>query len=429
MTVTNPAQTNTPAELTAVKSVRLHYLDWLRVLAILGVFLFHSLRAFDEIPWWINNAERCGPVTLFIVFFLPWGMPLFFFLSGAGTWFALRRRTARQYTVERIQRLLVPFVVGCLLLTPIQLYFHWLHMSLTGAFVGTLWEFFLGRKTVLGPRVFSWAGYHLWFLGFLFTYSVVALPLFMWFKKAAGQRTLDWLARLGQRRGGLLLFVIPLVVLQLVLRPFFAAYQDWADFVNMLVFFVYGYILFADERFAPAVRRDWPLALATGVLGTLFVLVGIVVGVAIEWRDSPGTPGFYLFWSVWSIIGWCWTLFMLYVGIRYLDFTNKRLVYGRESILPFYLLHQPVIIGIAFFVVQWDAGLMLKILVVVLGSLLVTLGLVELVIKRINVLRGLFGIKTRRRGMPSMETGHGSELHEVRLTLFDSPESSGGEPR
>jgi fucose 4-O-acetylase-like acetyltransferase len=77
------------------------------------------MRAFDEIAWWINNAEESGPVTLFIVFFLPWGMPLFFFLSGAGTRFALRRRTARQYAIERVQRLLVPFIVGCLLLTPI----------------------------------------------------------------------------------------------------------------------------------------------------------------------------------------------------------------------------------------------------------------------------------------------------------------------
>jgi len=404
MNVSNAAQTNTPTERSAVKSARLHYLDWLRVLAILGVFFFHSLRAFDEIPWWINNAEQSGPVTMFIVFFLPWGMPLFFLLSGAGTTFALRRRTARQYAVERVQRLLVPFIVGCLLLTPIQLYFHWLHLSQTGDFVGTLWEFFLWRKVVLGPRVFGWAGYHLWFLGFLFAYSLMALPLFMWFKRAAGQRTIDWLARLCERRGGLLLFVIPLVALQLILRPFFAAYQDWTDFVNMLLFFVYGYILYADERFAPAVRRDWPVMLATGVLGTLFILVGSAADVVTEWMASPGTPGFYLSWSVWGIIGWCWTMFTLYVGMRYLDFTSKWLLYGRETILPFYLLHQPVIISIAFFVVQWDAGLTLKILVVVLGSLLVTLSLVE-VIKRIPVLRGLFGMKTRRRETLSTERG------------------------
>jgi glucan biosynthesis protein C len=87
---------------------------------------------------------------------------------------------------------------------------------------------------------------------------------------------------------------------------------------------------------------------------------------------------------------------MLYIGMRYLDFTNKWLVYGRETILPFYLLHHPVIIAIAFFAVQLDAGITLKYLAVVLGSLLATLGLVELV-KRITVLRGLLGMKRRTK--------------------------------
>jgi glucan biosynthesis protein C len=405
MTVTPPAHADSPAERSGVKSVRLHYLDWLRVLAILGVFLFHTMRAFDAFPWEINNAEESLLATLFMVFFFPWGMPLFFFLSGAGTWFALRRRTGSQFAVERVQRLLIPFFVGCLLLSPLQLYFQWRHQIQTGEFVGTLWEFFQWRNIVLGPRFFGWAGYHLWFLGFLFAFSLIALPLFLWFKRDAGQRTIDWLARLSARRGALLLFVIPLVVIKLVLHPYFPDYQDWADFLYMLTFFVYGYILYADERFAPAVRRDWPLMLVAGVLSSLFILVGGAAEVIFDWMESPGTPGFYLFWSVWGINGWCWTLFVLYVGMRYLDFTNKWLVYGRDTILPFYLLHQPVIIVIAFFVVQWDTGTTIKLLVVVLGSLLVTVGLVELVIKRIGVLRRLFGMKTRRREMPSTTTG------------------------
>ncbi|MFC2046028.1 acyltransferase family protein [Chloroflexota bacterium] len=400
MSVTDRVQADVLPEHPGEKPVRLHYLDWLRVLAILGVFFFHAGRPFDIFPWEINNAEQSLLATVFFVFFISWGMPLFFFLSGAGTWFALRRRTGRQYAVERVQRLLIPFVVGCLLLSPIQLYFQWMHQSQTGAFVGTLWEFFLERNVELGPKVFGWAGYHLWFLGFLFAFSLIALPLFLWMRKDAGRRIIDWLARLSQRRGGLLLFVIPLVVIQLVLHPYFPDYIDWADFTYMLAFFVYGYILYADERFAPAVQRNWPLMLAAGVVSSVLVFAGGATGVIYEWIDSPDTPGFYLYWTLYGINGWCWTLFMMYVGMRYLDFTNKWLVYGRETILPFYLLHHPVIIGIAFFVVQWDTGTTVKYLAVVIGSLLVTLGLVELVIKRVNVLRGLFGMKTRRRVAP-----------------------------
>ena len=406
MTEPYPAQTNTPADRSGRESVRLHYIDWLRVLAILGVFLFHTMRPFGEIPWGIKNAEQSRLVTIFIIFFAPWGIPMFYFLSGAGSWFALRRRTGRQYAVERVQRLLIPFIVGSLLFSLIQLYIQWLHQSQTGAFVGTLWEFFLGRRVGLEPRLFGWVGLHLWFLGFLFAFSLIALPLFLWFKRDAGQRSIKWLARLGQRRGGLLLFVIPMVVIQFVLRPYFPADQGWTDFIYMLTFFIYGYILYADERFAPAVRRDWPFMLAMGLLSTLSILVGfgVAIGVVVEWMSSPGTPGFYLFWSVWSINSWCWTLFMLYIGMRYLDFTSKWLVYGRESIMPFYLLHHPVIVGIAYFVVQWETGIPVKVLVVVIASFLITLGLIELLIRPFKPMRRLFGMKPRRRKDEDNET-------------------------
>ena len=231
---------------------------------------------------------------------------------------------------------------------------------------------------------------------------MIALPLLLWLRRDAGQRIIEWLAKVGQRRGGLLLFVIPLIVIKLVLQPYFPDYQDWADFCYMLTFFVYGYILYADERFAPAVRRSWPLMLSLGVVSSVLLFVGGYTGIVYEWLDAPATPGYVLYWTAWGINGWCWTLLMLYVGMRWLDSTSKWLVYGKETIVPFYLIHQPVIFVVAFFVVQWDSGTTFKYVVVVASSLLVTLGLVEL-IKRTRVLRGLFGMKTRPRKAPSAE--------------------------
>jgi hypothetical protein len=126
---------------------------------------------------------------------------------------------------------------------------------------------------------------------------------------------------------------------------------------------------------------------------------------AFEWAVTFVVPWSIILIFLFAISSWCWALCVLYLAMTYLNFSNKRLVYGNETIMPFYLFHQPVIIVIAFFVVQWDAGIPLKLLVIVFGSLLVTLGLVELVIKRISVLRGLFGMKTRRREMSSTEMG------------------------
>jgi hypothetical protein len=84
---------------------------------------------------------------------------------------------------------------------------------------------------------------------------------------------------------------------------------------------------------------------------------------------------------------------MLYVGMRFLERRNRALAYSLDVLLPFFVLHQPVILVISYFVVQWQMGLLPKLLVVLVTSFAATLALVELVVKRVAVLRSLFGMK------------------------------------
>jgi hypothetical protein len=78
-----------------------------------------------------------------------------------------------------------------------------------------------------------------------------------------------------------------------------------------------------------------------------------------------------------------------------LDFRNSLLEYGQEAILPFYVFHQPVIFTIVFYVVQWEAGILPKLAVVILGALIITGALHEFIVKRVAPLRTLFGMKPR----------------------------------
>jgi glucan biosynthesis protein C len=101
---------------------------------------------------------------------------------------------------------------------------------------------------------------------------------------------------------------------------------------------------------------------------------------------------FYVSWILHSSNAWYWTMVFFYIGMRFLDFTNNGLRYSREACFPFFFFHQPVIIAIAFYVVQWDYGVPLKLLVVVIGLFLLTLGIYELLVRRINPVRRLFGM-------------------------------------
>src|SRR5512145_1784281 len=97
-------------------------LDWLRVLAILVLHVFHTGMAFNSWGWHIKNAERTAILDLPMAFFHQWRMPLLFFVSGIGTILALRSRSLRGFVAERTRRLLVPLVFGMLVIVPPQIY-------------------------------------------------------------------------------------------------------------------------------------------------------------------------------------------------------------------------------------------------------------------------------------------------------------------
>ena len=66
---------------------RRYDLDWLRVLAILAVFVFHCTRFFDINDWTIKNATTYLPVQMWVEFVTSWGIPLIMLISArAPSW-------------------------------------------------------------------------------------------------------------------------------------------------------------------------------------------------------------------------------------------------------------------------------------------------------------------------------------------------------
>jgi len=392
-----------PEASGARPGARLHYLDWLRVLAVLMVFLFHAVHPFDGVDWQVKNVDQSEILTIIHVILGLWGMPFFFLLAGAASFLALQRRTARQYVSERFHRLLVPFLLWAALFFPLQYYCEVTNKVQRGvqtSFPGLLSLFSMFNLTLLRlssftPRWFG-LGYHLWFLGFLFSFALVTLPFFLWLKKDSGQRALSWMARLCEHRGGLLLFAIPPAIINCLLTPIFPAVQDWAHFLFLMFFFALGFILFADERLRHAIRRDGVLLLIVGT-AIVLVLLGMYLMEfpVMTWGATPGSAEYNGLQFLTSAIAISYSLAVLFAGMRYLNFTSRWLRYGQEASLPFFVLHQPVIVVIAFFVVQWNAAIAVKLPVVVLSSFVVTIGLYELLVRRIRSLRLAFGMKAR----------------------------------
>lgn len=376
---------------------RLTYVDWLRVLAVAGVFVIHVCEVFnpwDE--WHITNEPRSRVLGEIVVLMAPWIMPLFMLLAGVSAWFSLTRRSNTQYLLERVTRVLVPLVAGTLLLVPVQV---WLERRWRGQFNGSLLAFYPHFFQGIYPRGnFSW--HHLWFLAHLFAYSVVALPLFRYLSSGEGRHLLRWLARLSGGPGGLFWLVLPLLLERSLLWGIFPERHmlgsDWSNHAMLFVAYVYGFILAGEPWLGTRIDAEWPRALAAGIASTLgLVMLTWMDVVPFRLPEAYSLP-YLAFWALYAIGAWSWMVAILGLARRFLRSSDGALRYGREIGYGWYLAHQPVIVAIAFLVVAWRAAVATKFGVLFGVSLVATLGVAEL-FRRVTPLRVALGMQATEK--------------------------------
>lgn len=373
---------------------RIHYLDWLKVLIVYGIFVYHVALVFVANTWLVSDHQRLMPLSIFVAFTFPFGIPAMFMISGADAWFGLRRHSAADFVWKRVLRLLVPMAVGLVLLSPFQRFVTSHNpppsFDQLPAFYVT---FFEGLHFQWSMHWVSQYWLHLWFLGYLFGVSVACLPVLLKLRGSGGPRVTEAVLRIANLRGGLLLLALPLCALQLLLRPYFPGYQDWADVATYCYVFLWGAVIFRDRRFEAAIRRDILVVLVAGIAAALACgYVFFTAHYQLSLTNTLATPVTLSFAFFWAFEVWTWLQAVLYLGIRWLDFSNRVMSYLEESILPFYVLHHPVVLTVASFVVTWNLAVWPKffIILVIAGS--ITLVLYEFGVRRWPLTRLIFGL-------------------------------------
>jgi hypothetical protein len=91
--------------------------------ATLLLFVFHAAMVFSPAPFYhIRNHELSMTMLVAAGFVSLWHMPLFFLLAGWSLQRSLERRGARGLVRERLRRLAVPLVAGCVVFMPVIKY-------------------------------------------------------------------------------------------------------------------------------------------------------------------------------------------------------------------------------------------------------------------------------------------------------------------
>jgi len=360
--------------------IRYSELDWLRVILIIAVFLHHVLMPFNGDGWHIVNAESSKMLDDVMVFFEQIRLQTLFFIAGAGSLLLLQKATIKDFVSSKFFRLFIPFLFGMVLIIPPQDYFEHItkYSSIFDAYQNTM---------------FSFDTNHLWFIEFLIIFMLLAIPINSGIDTRAGSSLIVALEKLAGNKHGLFAIAAVLILLRGIFKYIDASEDHSISNLSISTFFLFFFI--AGMLFIKS-KKIW-LALRVNRRSNLlwFILCSLLFYVYYFLDFSPYFSlelRWMLWWVVCSLVSWSGLLAMLGYATEYCRKTPEWLKLANELIYPFYILHQTIIVGFAFYIVQWQAGIGVKSISLLLSSLLTTIAIC-LLIRTFGILRFVFGLK------------------------------------
>jgi hypothetical protein len=131
---------------------------------------------------------------------------------------------------------------------------------------------------------------------------------------------------------------------------------------------------------------------------TCGVLIAVIMSVVFAARIQPGLSEdtFYIVEMLLRGISiWFCLIGFLGFGKRFLNRGGKFIQYATEAALPIYIIHLPIIGAIGFYLVKFDLPIAIKYFLILILSLISSILLYEVVVRRLNFVRYFFGLKKR----------------------------------
>lgn len=375
-------------------SRRRYDLDWLRICAFGVLILYHVGLLY--VTWDAHVKSRYSSTALEPVMGLVSSLASLFFVSGVAVRFAIDKAPLRKFLTERSTRLLVPLAFGTLVLCVPQSY---VALRYSGAIPPGFLDFYrdylgFGRYAFSLPDL-----HHLWYVAAIFTYTLLTaacLPVLRRAISSLGNPFFGWLAGGGAWRM-LVVPAIPFILYVAVLDIYFSSdgMGDWAGRARTLTFFLIGFMAAKNEDFWNAIDR----AFAASIVLSL-VLAGLSLAAWLNQFEIAGdTRLLYAALLIRPIYSWSVMVMLLGLARRFANRPSRTLTYLTAGIFPYYILHQNIIVVAGYWFTMHEAPLAIE-AATILGVTIVGCILGYEVIRRVTVLRPLFGLPLREKKVP-----------------------------
>lgn len=351
-------------------SSRKIYLDNIRSFTIILVVIYHVAYIFNSAGV-ISNIPVPGiPSVDIICYFLnPWFMCLMFLVAGISARYSLKGRGAKQFAKERLQKLMVPYFGGIFIL-------GWLNGWVTAHYV----DMFGGNAV---PAFVKYLVYcmnigPLWFILELFIISMLLLLIYKIDKN-------DKLWTLGAKINTpfLILLVLPVWGSSfLLITPVMTIFRNGIYWFMFLL----GYYIFSHDTILEKIKKySIPLMITALVLGFIEVFYFFGQNFASNTCLQHPLTNLYLWLMILAILG---------CAQKWLNFSNSFTKYIRTRSFAIYVLHYPLLITAAFFMVTYlHLPMIANYLILLFVAFAATILFYE-IIRRIPVIRYLLlGVK------------------------------------
>lgn len=347
-------------------TIRRYDIDWLRVIAIGLLLIYHSAIGFQS--WgimigFISNSNTWESLWTPMSMLNVWRIPFLFYVSGMGVYFAIQNRNLKQLIIERATRIGIPFLFGMFFIVPIGVFISQYHYH---------WRF----TYTPNPG-------HLWFLGNIFIYVVVLSPLFFYLKRNQDGKSIAGLRKFISSPWGILLVIAAFVAEVLLVNPnLFEVYaMTWHGFFIGLLAFFFGFlfVLSGDSFWRMIFKWRW-----------LFLSVASMFYAYRLYQLPVPAPSFRL-----AIESNLWVISIFAFGFRYLNQPSKILDYLSQAAYPVYILHMIFLFLGSILIFPLNIPVAFQFILVLLVTGVGCFATYEFVIRRTKIIRPFFGLKLK----------------------------------
>lgn len=370
---------------------RRYDIDWIRVIVFDILIIYHVGMFFVPWDYELKNNEIVDWMRWPMLFVNQWRLSILFVVSGIGTRFALSHRTGGEFIIERVKRLFIPLVAGIfLLVAPVVFLVRLSEGVLYNSYFDFYSQFFNG---VYPEGNFSWG--HLWFLPYLLLMSIIATPLFLYLRNSNNRFIISLTTLVKKSPISLFLFIIPLFIAEYSLHSnypithalIFGEKGDWYALTYYFILFITGFILISiGESLWIALDKIKFLSLIMGIISFPILI--------LMWSNTENE---ILIALMKTINMWSWILTIFAFSSSFLNKESKIIKYRNQAVYPYYILHFTITIFIGYLLMDSQIHYMWKFIIMTIG----TFGMVglfyEFFIKRIKILKLLFGLKTSKK--------------------------------